>query len=309
MYIAMDMGTSNTRIWLCDKERIIGSYKRPFGAKLGSTNKNALFGRLTDLISESLSQNGVTEEDVECILTSGMAGSEIGLCEIPHISLPTDVYRNASMISQKRIPEITKIPFWFVPGVKEMHADLLADIIRGEETEIFGILPHLPKNTPAVVLLPGTHNKIIRLNEAGEITDFKSTASGELLDIIISHSILAGSISHDFTFSETHAKQGMEYAHENGISAAIFHVRVMAKNGTPHDLLSSFIYGAVIGEDIKMIRKYAGENTIFVGGNEKLQAVYCSLLGKDYAVSLNSEIAASATLHGLQQIYGIYKSL
>ena len=35
MYFAMDMGTSNTRVWLCDHKRIIDFKKAPFGAKMG----------------------------------------------------------------------------------------------------------------------------------------------------------------------------------------------------------------------------------------------------------------------------------
>ena len=310
MYIAMDMGTSNTRVWLCDKERVICTNKGAFGAKLGVTEgKAALYECLKDLLLKMLSQNNLLESDIECILASGMAGSEIGLCEIPHIALPADAYRNANAICEKIIPEITAISFWFVPGLKQLHGNLLSDIMRGEETEMFGILPYLNKSASSVVLLPGTHNKIIRLNEDGEITDFRSTASGELLDMIINKSILAGSVSHNYTLSEIDAKKGMDYAKDNGINAAIFHVRVMAKNGVSEDALSSFIYGAVIGEDVKMIRKYAGGSSIFVGGNENLQNVYCALLGHDNVIPIEKSLAATASLRGLQELYRIRKAL
>ena len=50
----MDMGTSNTRIWLCDKKHVIDLKKASFGAKLGkSEGKNILFERLRNLIREA----------------------------------------------------------------------------------------------------------------------------------------------------------------------------------------------------------------------------------------------------------------
>lgn len=310
MYIAMDMGTSNTRVWLCDGERVICAKRGSFGAKLGASEGRArLFDKVKSLIFEILSQNKFVESDMEYIISSGMSGSEIGLCEIPHVSLPADVYSSAKAVLKRDIPEICSVPFLFVPGLKRISGDLLSDIMRGEETEVFGILSRLPNASPAVILLPGTHNKIIRINADGNITDFLSTASGELLDIIISKSILRGSVSHSFILSEIDAKRGMEYAEANGINAAMFHVRVMEKNGVPHDKLSSFIYGAVLGEDVKLIRKYANGSAAFVGGNEQLQAVYCTLLDSEEVVPLQKDVASSATLFGLQQIYKIYKAL
>jgi len=308
MYFAMDMGTSHTRIWLCEGNRRIDGKKYPFGAKLGRLEgREALFDKLRTALWELLEVNRLSDADIECVITSGMAGSEFGLCDIPHTEVPADLYRIAEKLTVVNLSEITGIPFWFVPGLKLCHGEQVCDIMRGEETETFGVLSSLPENTPAVLLLPGTHNKIIRINEAGEISDFCSTFSGELLDMIVSKSILAGSVSHDFTISEIDVKRGMEYAEVNGINAAVFHVRVMEKNSTSHDVLSSFLYGAVLGQDIKLIHRYAQGSPVFVGGNDRLQTVYRLLLDGLYVTSLNRELADSATLRGLQQIYRIRK--
>ena len=308
MYIAMDMGTTNTRAWLCDNDRAIIIKKGAFGARLGATEgRCVLFERLRALLLELLTENELTERDIECILCSGMAGSEIGLCEIPHISLPCDINGLAKSITEKSIPEITAIPFSFVPGLKKACENELSDIMRGEETESFGIIQSLQKGSPVILVLPGTHNKIIRISENGMIEDFSSSASGELADIIISHSILTGSVSHNFSLSESYAKSGMDYANENGLNAAIFRVRVMGKNGIDRDSLSSFLYGAVLGQDIKLIKKYSNAGPVYVGGNEALKSAYCALLDSDNTIPLDKNIASTATLTGLQKIYCIYK--
>ena len=309
MYIAMDMGTSNTRLWLCDEKSIIDFKKANFGAKLGKLEgKAVLFERLQTLINTLLLANKKSKEQIDCIITSGMSGSEIGLCDIPHIDLPSDIYKEATNLSVTVIPEITDIPFWFVPGVKQTVDGYLTDIMRGEETEVFGILPHLPLNTPATVILPGTHNKIIQVNEKGEIINFKTTISGELLDIIINNSILSGSVSHRFVISEIDVLNGAAYARSNGLNAAIFHIRVMAKNGISSDGLSSFLYGAVLGEDVTTISKYANTGSVYIGGNEILQSVYKILLKDIPAISLDRTVADMAVVSGLQNIYYIRKA-
>ncbi len=305
----MDMGTSNTRIWLCDKKHVIDLKKAPFGAKLGKVEgKPILFERLRNLINEILKENNLTTGSIDCIITSGMSGSEIGLCEIPHIELPTDVYKNAINLSTTVIPEITDIPFWFVPGLKQTRNGCLSDIMRGEETEVCGILPYLPKDAPAVIILPGTHNKIIRINKNGEIVDFKTTLSGELLDMMINNSILSGSVSHKFAISETDVLRGASYAKSNGLNAALFHVRVMAKNGTSADRLSSFLYGAVLGEDASVISKYSGADNIYIGGSKTLQSVYQILLKDVSSIPLDRSVADMAVVSGLQDIYSIHNA-
>lgn len=73
MYLAMDMGTSNTRLWLCDEKSIIDFKKANFGAKLGkSEGKAVLFERLQTLINTLLLTNKKSKEQIDCIITSGI---------------------------------------------------------------------------------------------------------------------------------------------------------------------------------------------------------------------------------------------
>lgn len=70
MYIAMDMGTSNTRVWLCDDQKILCNKKMPFGAKLGlAEGRNILFAKLCGLLEEILTESNASANDVECIIT------------------------------------------------------------------------------------------------------------------------------------------------------------------------------------------------------------------------------------------------
>ena len=61
-----------------------------------------------------------------------------------------------------------------VPGVKtegETIAD--ADMMRDEETELIGLMEHL--ESAAVYVLPGSHSKLIHVDDAGRIVDFTTS--------------------------------------------------------------------------------------------------------------------------------------
>lgn len=305
MYFIMDMGTTNTRLWLYDGEKEVAFIKGAFGAKSGKLNgKDYLYGKVRELMLGVLSENGASEQDVECTLVSGMAGSEGGICNIPHRSLPAGENKLACSVVTKQVDEIIAAPFIFVPGLKQMDGETITDVMRGEEMESIGICLGLEISGSAVLVLPGTHNKIIRMNERGEIAEFCTTMSGEILDLAVRNSILAGSVAHDFALVSEELFAGDRFARENGLNAALFHVRVMGMNGKSIDELSSFLYGAVLGQDVELIKRFAGDGKMYVGGKESLQKIYALLLG-DNAIAIPREISDFAVRDQLLRIYQI----
>ena len=309
MYISMDMGTSNTRAWLSDKNKVIAQAHSAFGASFKKTNgKEAFFEKVNSLIDSLLSDASIRKGDVECMIVSGMGGSEMGLCEIEHISMPVDLYILASSVVKKRIPEIGDIDILFVPGVKRVCGNEICDMMRGEETELYGILSGMKEKEAFTIVLPGTHNKIIRVSEGGRIEHFCTTMSGEMLDLLVRQSILQGSVSHDFKPSSEYVLRGALDANQNGIGYTAFQTRVMSKNGVDSDLLSSYIYGAVISQDMPIISKIANGCKIYVGGRKSLRYVYSMLLNNENSASLDEEIASGAVRRGLSEIYRIYNA-
>ena len=308
MYIIMDMGTSNTRLWLCDKDNTLGSKKGAFGAGSSKSHgKEFLFDSLRSLIKELLEENNAKENEVEYILVSGMAGSNIGIYELPHITLPADIYTLADSLKEVTLDSISSVPFVFVPGLKKMNGEEVADVMRGEETETAGILLAKPDCSGSVLVLPGTHNKAIVVDGDGKVTDFYTTFSGELLNCIINNTILAGQVQHGTEIIEKEVLHGAAYAKEKGLNAAIFHVRVMGQNQKSTEELSSFLYGAVLGEDTRLIRSVAAGRKIYIGGKDSLKKVYGMLLG-DAAVMLDTGVAEGSVNRGLKEIYKLYKA-
>lgn len=302
----MDMGTSNTRLWLHTGEQVLCK-KGAFGA--GTTKckgREYLFSAVKELIEQLLAEADM--QSVEEILVSGMGGSELGLCEIPHIALPADIYTLADNVCRRSIPEITEIPFVFVPGLKKEWGTQLEDIMRGEEVETAGILQQLALNEKIALVLPGTHNKVVLADKDGTITDFKTTLSGELLDNMVQNTILKGQVSHDFTLQEAALLQGARYAGEYGLGSALFHIRILAKNGKNVDYCSSFLYGCILEQDIPLVRTMAQNRKILIGGRENLRRAYSLLLNLEGAMEIPEDISANAVFTGLKTIRGLCRA-
>ena len=306
MYLMMDMGTSNTRLWLCEGESVVGLKKGAFGA--GSTKSNGreyLVDSLKKLMGELLAEHDVNESQIERVIVSGMAGSNIGLYDLPHISIPANADTLFENLKEVSLPEVSDVPFLFVPGLKKMDGGAIADVMRGEETETAGIVATLPQCADAVLVLPGTHNKVIATDEKGRVTDFFTSFSGELINIIMKNSILAGQVAHGLEIVDSEVLAGDRYAKEMGLTAAVFHVRVMGMNGKSQAEMSSFLYGAVMGQEIDAINRLARGRRIFVGGRESLRHIYRLLLGEN-AASLDESVAENAVRNGLMALYGRY---
>ncbi len=84
MYIALDMGTSNTRLWLCDSDRMIAAairegadYVKLFPAdQLSEGYVRAVKAPLSD--AKLLAVGGVNESNAADLIQSGFSGVGVG---------------------------------------------------------------------------------------------------------------------------------------------------------------------------------------------------------------------------------------
>lgn len=302
MILYMDMGTSSTRLWLSDGNRDLASQKERFGAGLSlSEGHDVLEARLRAMISELLTKANVKESEVEFILASGMASSELGIAEVAHLPAPAGPKELKAGLCAISLPHITSIPFRIVPGVKMQDGKgNIRDMMRGEETETMGLCDLLGLSDDAILILPGTHNKVI-LVQGGKIVNFATSMSGELLQIINDHSILRGNFDYDFIPNEDALGKGFAWATREGLGSALFHVRVMSKNGESKDAMSSFLFGAVFSQDIMTVRSLGAEAPIYVGGKASLRVPLCRLLSGN-CLEIPESQSALAVRHGLELI-------
>ncbi len=308
MIIAIDGGTTNTRLTLIASGRVIGRVKRRAGARDGGNGGNAALAEAVKSgIDELLGSCGVTEGDVRLIALSGMIGSETGLACVPHIVAPAGTEELRAAVSVRRMPEISPLPFAFIPGVKTFsdpaNAPLEAmDVMRGEETELAGILSRFGTGRRVTAVMPGSHLKIVDIDERGRICAFRTSLSGELSRAAAENTILRQSLGEVFprVADGEYLRRGFDYACEHGVNEALFKVRIQANfvRAASPEQLYAFLMGAVLRDDVRSILSTGGH--IVVAGSDPFRSALRELLGG--AAAIDDGLAENAAAIGAELI-------
>ena len=210
-YITVDSGTTNTRISLVRDLKVIDTLKFNVGAKNGIDNKTLLRNTIRTGIKQMLTKNNISENNITRILASGMITSEFGLCPLEHIVVPVGISELHNSMEEVVLNDISEIPFVFIRGVKTKADDMeTADIMRGEETEIMGVMTS--EDCECVYILPGSHSKIIQTDKSQRITGFLTMLTGELASAVAQNTILKSSVKFEFSeIDREYIIKGYEY--------------------------------------------------------------------------------------------------
>ena len=179
--IGLDWGTSSLRAFLFDQSgQLKESRTRPWGIRCLPEGG---IGAALESITHAW--------PLVPILASGMIGSRLGYCEVKYIETPAGVTDLVSAIYVAG--NIDKRQLFIIPGVQMPH---VADVMRGEETEIIGALACFPELCEqAELVLPGTHSKWVRIDNR-RIAEFHTTMTGEVYSALIKHTILGFGVNH-----------------------------------------------------------------------------------------------------------------
>src|ERR1700722_18087646 len=139
-------------------------------------------GRFASTLREEIGPWLAAGEDR--VLLSGMIGSRQGWKEAPYLPCPAGAAELAGAL--------VDIGFdWarvkLVPGLSGVDEAGVAEVMRGEETQIMGVAPVLRDG--GIACLPGTHSKWARV-EGGRIVEFTTHMTGEAFGVLRSHTIL-----------------------------------------------------------------------------------------------------------------------
>jgi 2-dehydro-3-deoxygalactonokinase len=118
------------------------------------------------------------------ILLSGMIGSRQGWVEAPYTRCPADADDIVAALA--KIDHAGRA-ISVVPGLSTEN-DGMPDVMRGEETQIFGALA-LSGSSDGLFLLPGTHSKWVEVS-GGRIMSFRTFMTGEVFGALKDHTIL-----------------------------------------------------------------------------------------------------------------------
>jgi len=227
-------------------------------------------------------------------LISGMAGSKQGWREAPYCACPAGFDAIAAALEWVEPGRIA-----IVPGLSIDKAGV-PDVMRGEETQVFGALQLLGLNHARLVL-PGTHSKWVSVTER-KVRDFSTWMTGELYALLRRHSILSRMLPENEPALDGAAfDQGVAHALAGpGLLNTAFSTRTLSLfNRMDTAALPSYLSGLVIGEELKAQTLPRGEPVVVMGA-EALTARYEQALAQ-LGVPVQ-RVGAGATWRGLRAI-------
>ncbi len=194
------------------------------------------------------------------IIASGMVGSRHGWREAPYVSLPAGPGDVASRMIEV---EADGRRVALAPGLSYVDEAGQPDVIRGEETEIFGIADA----GVSLIVLPGSHSKWARI-EGGRVVAFRTYVTGELFAALRDHT-LAGAFAKlapakapgkPFALGAERGAAAAACQGKSGLIGLMFGARSLPLMGglaedDAGEYLSGLLIGAEIGEGLRLFSR------------------------------------------------------
>jgi 2-dehydro-3-deoxygalactonokinase len=271
--IALDWGTSNLRASLLGDGGVVLESRAAAGGVMAVSER-----RFADALNALC---GDWIEHHACpVIASGMVGSRQGWQEAPYVECPAKV---AQVVAQLLRIELTaRVSLYIVPGLRCIGADGQDDVMRGEETQLWGA--ELAAGSCCV--LPGTHSKWAWAGDAGEISRFQTFMTGELYGLLTQHGILGRLMQFGHERPLAFA-QGVRLGLAEHASAthAIFAARTAGlMNRIEPEGLPDFLSGILIGIEIGgAVRRSPAQRVALLGDDTLCRRYEAALALADIA--------------------------
>jgi 2-dehydro-3-deoxygalactonokinase len=294
--IAIDWGSSRLRAWLLGPAGTVlaergsddGASRLVGGAPVFAAALQALAG---DWLAQRLPA-----------IACGMVGSAHGWREARYATCPAalaELHRHTVKVDT---PAGT--PLHIVPGLLDEPATGTPDVMRGEETQLAGLLALDPARTAhATVLMPGTHSKWVRLQD-GRVQGFRTRITGELYAVLRQHSVL-GRLMPATDDGTEHAEAfdaGVAAARGSAgadLSAQLFAVRTLGLTGRLRaESLPDYLSGLLIGHELAAGLHPGGPPLLLVGD---------PALCRRYGRALQAFGVSPAAVHGNTAVAGLWQ--
>ncbi len=287
--IALDWGTSNLRATLLDDAGAALDHRSAPGGVMKVQD-----GRFAQAL---LALCGDWLDAYDCpVIASGMVGSRQGWKEAPYLDCPAGIDQAAAALVT--VPITPQRVLHIVPGLRCAEASGAWDVMRGEETQIWGarVAPG------SCCVLPGTHSKWAWTGAQGEVVRFATYMTGELYGLLTQHGILGRLMvfgherPEDF---DTGVRAGL--AGHSQASHAIFSARTAGLMGTiAPEGLPDYLSGILVGIEIAGATQAGQPARVTLIGDDGLSQRYAralALAGVDCVAG-----AADATTAGQWQV-------
>ncbi|NRB48433.1 MAG: 2-dehydro-3-deoxygalactonokinase [Saprospiraceae bacterium] len=307
--ISCDWGTSRFRVNLMNSGdlEVVSSFSSDSGIKSvnaawqqqSKLNRTDFFRYFLQEQLQVLAERSGQELSGLPVFISGMASSSIGMLELPYAKLPFSI--TGENLTYHKLSATMTYPHetYILSGLASND-----DVMRGEETQVIG-LQNTIRSKKALVILPGTHSKYIRIEE-GKIRAFSTFMTGELFATtakftILSHSVKRTSIENKALLDAFRA--GVDCLKSEGYLSALFKVRTRTLLHDEDDESNyAFLSGIHLGEELRHLANLDKDTEIIICTNPSLAYLYRLALQalhiqlNDYVVP--GELSSLVTAYG-----------
>lgn len=279
--VAIDTGTTSTKVWVVADGEIAAPVRAQVGARdvAGGKERDWLADQVRQVAEAALAQAGSGWPEVDALVGFGMLTSELGLEEVPHLRAPVGLEELAEGLRRTALADDLAVPLYLIPGVlcDALPDAVGTDFMRGEETQVAGLLAAGIAEPPLLYVSPGSHTKFVAVGADGRIEWSFTTLSGELVWALSKETILAPLLDPGQPLTDLDAaERGARVARESGLSRALYGARLASRlQGMPDVSCTDFIRGAIAVTDVDGLQRLPHRpSKVVLGAGSELGPFY-----------------------------------
>jgi len=254
--IALDWGTSNLRASLLDGDG------NELDTRSAAAGVMAVPERRFAAALESVCGDWLSAHPHCLCVASGMIGSRQGWVEAPYVNCPAGLADAAAQLVPVAFGDGHLLHI--VPGLRCVGDDGQVDVMRGEETQLWGA----DLLAGSCCVLPGTHSKWAWLGEGDRVLGFQTHMTGEVYALLTQHGILGRLMQFGGPLAEAAFNDGVHLGLQQ--HAQLLHTLFAARTAglmgqrAPNEL-PDFLSGILIGAEIAGARGPAAAAVTLLG--------------------------------------------
>lgn len=297
--IAVDWGGSSLRAYLLDGDGAVRERRR---GNEGALACNGRFGKVLGAM--------IGDWDDPLVVMAGMVGARGGWIEVPYVGCPADATALAAgmlrLDASSESPALAQRTLWCVPGMAD-RSKPAGDVMRGEETQIAGVLDALGKGTHTLCL-PGTHSKWVQVRD-GAIVHISTAMTGELYALLRAHSILGrGMPDGEPPFDIEAFDAGLACSRDpaGGLLHDLFGVRTALLFGRfQPQALASYLSGMLVGHELQAALAGLSAPVHLIGSEALVERYAHALQARGIRANRHPEELAAAGMYRLAKARGL----
>lgn len=332
-FASVDCGTTNSRVYIINEKGEVkgkGKYQVGISDVAREKSNKILKEGLSKAFEEAFNNAKIDKNQLSCVISAGMITSELGLCEVPHISAPVGLDEMVQNLKKKIIEDIiaVDVPWYFIPGIKnyidsnknyiEQMGNL--DFMRGEEVQALGIVHQRETQEPVTLVILSSHTKFIAINKEKQIEGSLTTLSGQIYRAFLESTSIGKSLLDDGTpmpdnyFDIEKIDKGFDLVRKTGLLRSMMIPRfldVLVKSKWYERLL--IIESAIASDDLLSLSQVNSMGFTFKGpivltGQKRRCELYKHLLknklnwNQEIELITNTKEIDELNIHGVYQI-------